>query len=216
MAEINRETNVNENIEQTIDIQAAIEKARKEERDKLYADIEKLKADVASKAKVCNENYVTISDLQKELKVKEKEIADIDVKIEKAKEDGKLESNKELETLKVELEDYKAKLAKAEKDFADYKTAEEVKAYRAEKLKDIEDEFKTLVKGVTKEEIDSSYEQVKALQDTVKEKYTKKDNPLPTPKQQQQKAPKKTSDLLDKLKNMSLDEYKKARQANFR
>ena len=53
--------------DKTIDIQAEVEKARKQERDKLHADIERLKAEVAEKAKTCNENYVTISNLQKEL-----------------------------------------------------------------------------------------------------------------------------------------------------
>lgn len=208
------EQNPNSNTEPTVDIQAEIEKARKEERTKLYADIEKLKTDLAEKAKTCNDNYVTISNLQKQVDEKVKELQEVDEKLTKAKEDGKMEANKDLDLIKQELEDYKAKLAKAEKDFADYKTAEEVKSYRTDKIKDIDDEFKELVKGNSKEEIDASYEQIKSLQDAVKEKYSKKET-LPTPKQKQSQ-PKKVSDLINRFGEMSIDEYKQARQNNFR
>lgn len=208
------EQNPNSNTEPTVDIQAEIEKARKEERTKLYADIEKLKTDLAEKAKTCNDNYVTISNLQKQVDEKVKELQEVDEKLTKAKEDGKMEANKDLDLIKQELEDYKAKLAKAEKDFADYKTAEEVKSYRTDKIKDIDDEFKELVKGNSKEEIDASYEQIKSLQDAVKEKYSKKET-LPTPKQKQNQ-PKKVSDLINRFGEMSIDEYKQARQNNFR
>lgn len=206
MNEDNKDLNQNQNI----DIQAEIEKARKQERDKLHSDIEKLKADLAEKAKVCNDNYVTISNLQKELKAKNTEAEGFEAKLNKAKEDGKLEGSKDLEALQKELEDYKAKLAKAEKDFADYKTAEEVNKYKAEKIKDIDEEFQGLVKGVTKEEIDASYEEVKALQEKVQTKYAKKDT-LPTPKPNAFK-PKSTEDLVKKLTSMSPEDYRKFRQ----
>ena len=208
------EQNPNPNGEQNIDIQAELEKARKQERDKLHADIDRLKNDLAEKAKTCNENYITISNLQKELGSARKEIQDFENKLAKAKEDGKMESNQELENVKKELEEYKSKLAQAEKEFADYKSAEEVKAYRISKLADIDDEFKELVKGSSKEEIDASYEQVKSLQNTVKEKYSKKEQ-LPTPKTNPT-VPKKTSDLIEKLKGMSAEEYKEARKRNFK
>lgn len=208
------EQNPNPNGEQNIDIQAELEKARKQERDKLHADIDRLKNDLAEKAKTCNENYITISNLQKDLGSAKKEIQDFENKLAKAKEDGKMESNQELENVKKELEEYKSKLAQAEKEFADYKSAEEVKAYRISKLADIDDEFKELVKGSSKEEIDASYEQVKSLQNTVKEKYSKKEQ-LPTPKTNPT-VPKKTSDLIEKLKGMSAEEYKEARKRNFK
>lgn len=204
------EENKDKQQEQQVDIQAEIEKARKQEREKLHSDIDKLKADVAEKAKVCNDNYVTISDLQKQLKNKETEIATLKGQIEKAKEDGKLEGTQEVEALKKELEDYKAKLAKAEKDFADYKSAEEVNAYKAGKIKDIDEEFQGLVKGTTKEEIDASYEEVKALQDKVQTKYTKKET-LPTPKSKGFN-PKSTEDLVKKFSSMSAEEYRNYRQ----
>lgn len=202
--------------DKTVDIQAEIEKARKQERDKLHADIERLKAEVAEKAKTCNENYVTISNLQKELENAKKSLGEIDGKVAKAKEDGKVEASKDLEALKAELEDYKAKLAKAEKDFSDYKANEELKAYKITKVADIDDEFKDLVRGSTKEEIDASYEQVKGIQNTVKEKYQAQvREPLPTPKQKG-KSPQKVEDLLKKLNTMSLDEYAEARKKNFK
>ena len=205
--------------DKTIDIQAEVEKARKQERDKLHADIERLKAEVAEKAKTCNENYVTISNLQKELENHKKLLGEVDSKVAKAKEDGKVEVSKDLEAVKAELEEYKNKLAKAEKEFADYKVAEEIKAYRATKITDIEEEFKELVKGDTKEEIDASYEKVKSLQETVKEKYGKKENQqkntLPNPKQQN-KTPKSLDDLLKKFNSMTPEEYAEARKKNFK
>ena len=198
----------------TIDIQAEVEKARKQERDKLHADIERLKAEVAEKAKTCNENYVTISNLQKELENHKKLLGEVDSKVAKAKEDGKVEANKDLDALKAELEDYKAKLAKAEKDFSDYKASEELKDYKNTKIADIDDEFKALVVGNTKEEVDASYEQVKGIQNAVKEKYKVKE-PLPEPKSKV-KAPQKTEDLLKRLNSMSLEEYAEARKNKFK
>lgn len=197
-----------------IDIQAEIEKARSQEREKLHADIERLKAEVAEKAKTCNENYVTISNLQKELENAKKSLGEVDSKVAKAKEDGKVEANKDLEALKAELEDYKAKLAKAEKDFSDYKANEELKAYRATKVADIDEEFRDLVRGATKEEIDASYEQVKGIQNTVKEKYKVKET-LPDPKNKS-KTPPKADDLLKKLNSMTLEEYAQARKNSFK
>lgn len=208
------ELNPNPTLEADVDIQVEIEKARKQERDKLHANIEKLKTDLAEKVKVCNENYLQISNLQKDLGLKSKEIEGFEEKLAKAKEDGKMELNKELEAVKAELEDYKAKLAKAEKDFADYKVADELKTYISEKVKDIDTEFRELITGGSKDEVDASYEKVKALQDAIKEKYSKKET-LPTPKVKQL-TPQKVDDMLEKLKGMTLDEYKLARTKNFK
>lgn len=209
----------NDDQDKNVDIQAELEKARKQERDKLHADMERLKNEIAEKAKTCNENYITISNLRKELETAKKSLDEVDNRISKAKEDGKVEVSKDLEAVKAELEEYKNKLAKAEKEFADYKVAEETKAYRATKLTDIEEEFKELVKGDTKEEIDASYEKVKALQETVKEKYGKKENQqkntLPNPRQQN-KTPKSLDDLLKKFNSMTPEEYAEARKKNFK
>ena len=209
----------NEEQDTNVDIQAELEKARKQERDKLHADMERLKNEIAEKAKTCNENYITISNLRKELETAKKSLDEVDNRISKAKEDGKVEVSKDLEAVKAELEEYKNKLAKAEKEFADYKVAEEIKAYRATKITDIEEEFKELVKGDTKEEIDASYEKVKALQETVKEKYGKKENQqkntLPNPRQQN-KTPKSLDDLLKKFNSMTPEEYAEARKKNFK
>ena len=209
----------NDDQDKNVDIQAELEKARKQERDKLHADMERLKNEIAEKAKTCNENYITISNLRKELETAKKSLDEVDNRISKAKEDGKVEVSKDLEAVKAELEEYKNKLAKAEKEFADYKVAEETKAYRATKITDIEEEFKELVKGDTKEEIDASYEKVKALQETVKEKYGKKENQqkntLPNPRQQN-KTPKSLDDLLKKFNSMTPEEYAEARKKNFK
>lgn len=210
------EENINN---QNVDIQAEIEKARKQERDKLYSEIQKYKDEVqkwkdevASKVKDTNANFLKINELEKQLKEKEKEIETLNGKLDKAKEEGKLEATQDVEQLKKEIEDYKAKLAKAEKDFADYKIAEEVRAYRDSKLSDIDEEFRKLVKGDTKEEIDASYTEVKALQDSVKEKYAKDvKEPLPSPKKDK-KFPTDFKSLVDKFSNMSDEEYREARK----
>lgn len=203
-----------------VDIQAEIEKARKQERDKLYPEIQKLKDEVqkwkdevANKVKDANGNFLKINELEKTIKAKEKELSDLNEKITKAKDEGKMEATAGIENLKKELEDYKAKLAKSEKDFADYKNAEELKAYRESKLSDIDDDFKNLVKGSTKEEIDASYTEIKALQDSVKEKYGKNREPLPKPpKQGKRQMPTSINDLVSKLNSMSDEEYREARR----
>ena len=196
------EPNTNQNVDQSIDIQAEIEKARKQERDKLHANLEDLKSQLAEKVKACK---------------RDKDLQEVEARINKAKEDGRLEGSKDIEALQKELEEYKAKLAKSEKDFSAYKAAEELNKYLIGKIKDIDEDFRPLVKGNTQEEIDASYEQVKALQNTVKEKYSKQTAkpPLPTPKSSP-KAPEKTESLIEKLNNMSFDEYKAIRAKGFK
>ena len=211
------EPKTNPNADPGIDIQAEIEKARKQERDKLHANLEDLKSQLAEKVKACNENFLTISNLQKDVAKRDKDLQEVEARINKAKEDGKLEGSKDIEALQKELEEYKAKLAKSEKDFSAYKAAEELNKYLTGKIKDIDEDFRPLVKGNTQEEIDASYEQVKALQNTVKEKYSKQTAkpPLPTPKTSP-KAPEKTESLIEKLNNMSFDEYKAIRAKGFK
>lgn len=211
------ETNPNQDKEETLDIQAEIEKARKQERDKLHANIEDLKSQLAEKVKACNENFLTIGNLQKDIEKRDKSLQELEAKINKAKEEGKLEGSKDIEALQKELEECKAKLAKSESDFSAYKAAEELNKYLTTKIKDIDEDFKPLVKGSTQEEIDASYAQVKALQDTVKEKYAKQagNPPLPTPKGNPG-TPPKTEDLIKKLNSMSYDEYKEVRAKGFR
>ena len=200
------EPNTNPNADPSIDIQAEIEKARKQERDKLHANLEDLKSQLAEKVKACNENFLTISNLQKDVAKRDKDLQEVEARINKAKEDGKLEGSKDIEALQKELEEYKAKLAKSEEDFSAYKAAEELSK-----------DFRPLVKGSTQEEIDASYEQVKALQNTVKEKYSKQATkpPLPTPKTSP-KAPANPESLIEKLNNMSFDEYKAVRAKGFK
>ncbi len=211
------ESNPNQTQDLQLDIQAEIEKARSQEREKLHADISKLKTDVLEKAKVCNENYVTISNLRKELAEKNEQISKFEAQLEKAKEDGKVESKKDLDALTKELEEYKNKLALAEKEFADYKEAEKLASYLNDKVKDIDEEFKALVKGNNQEEINASYEQVKKLQDAVKQKYsTGKSVPLPNPKSKGAKAPVSLEELKAKFNEMSYDEYKEKRKKNFK
>ena len=92
--------------------------------------------------------------------------------------------------------------------------SEELKAYKNTITADIDEEFKALVVGNTKEEVDASYAQVKGIQNAVKEKYKVKE-PLPEPKTKV-KAPQKTEDLLKRLNSMSLEEYAEARKNKFK
>ena len=70
-----------------------------------------------------------------------------------------------------------------------------------------------MVKGSTKEEIDASYTEIKALQDSVKEKYGKNREPLPKPpKQGKRQMPTSINDLVSKLNSMSDEEYREARR----
>lgn len=154
----------------TINYEDLIAKARKEEKEKQYKTIEKLKGQVATLTEQHNNDLLVKADLEKQLKeAKDKltkaggddseavktlkqEVADL----EKAKKDledkvSKFESQKPVNREEVEAE----VRAELEKEY-------EVKTYKVEKMAEYKDDILVpeLVMGTTKEEIDASIQSV--------------------------------------------------------
>ena len=119
----------------------------------------------------------------------------------------------ELEALTKERDELKAEVEKARAEFEAYKQSQEVEAYKASKLSDIDEDFKDLVIGSTKEEIDSTYAKAKALQDKVKEKY-KPNLGLPTP-DMNNIFESKNKDALASVRDMDNQTYEALRKVMF-
>ena len=98
------------------------------------------------------------------------EKSEFETKLEAKLEEGKKLGNQEVEKLIKERDEAIQRAEKAEKDFEDFKASLEIKEYRAEKVKDLDDDFKDLVVGATKEEIDESYNKIKEKFDKISEK----------------------------------------------
>lgn len=139
-----------------IDIETLLARVRKEEKDKLYGEIKKLKDEnLAYKGKI--ESYVlSIGSYQTEA---EKLHAEID-KLKTAPGEAEKALQAEIDKLKTELDEAK-KNTPDEKALREQIAAEyEVKAYQKDKLTENKDNilssFASDVKGSTKEEIDAS------------------------------------------------------------
>lgn len=165
----------------SIDIEDLMSKVRQEEKSKLYPQIEKLKADLEEKTNKINsylissaEKEETIKELNGKIALLEKEG---DAKVAEAKKESSTELEKELEKVRRELEAKNAELQSKDAEFESYKVSKELEAYRAEKLKDVDETVADLVTGNTKEEIDASVEKAKALYEKVLAKVGVKNEP---------------------------------------
>lgn len=167
-------------VQPQVDIDALLSKAREQEKAKLYPEIEKLKGEVKAKSDKLNAEIIKSANLEDAVAEKEKEITRLNGLIEKAKQEGKSLGEAELTALAQERDTYKAEAEKVKAEFEAYKNQQEVEAYKASKIGDIDEDFRDLVVGSTKEEIDKNYTKAKALQDKVKEKYQKVDLPSPS------------------------------------
>lgn len=199
-----------ENKEPEVDIDALLSKAREQEKQKLYPEIEKLKNELKAKNAKLNESILKVSSLEDKVAEKDKEISKINELVEKAKEEGKGMGEEQIKLLEKERDDYKARAEKAEAEFLAFKEAQELETYKNSKIKDLDEDFRELVVGGSKEEIDSSFEKAKALADKIKDKY--KPNVLPTPSLTL--GIKNTKDL-EGVREMSNDEYEKLRKSFF-
>lgn len=174
------EPNTPVTVQPQVDIDALLSKAREQEKAKLYPEIEKLKGEVKAKSDKLNAEIIKSANLEDTVAEKEKEITRLNGLIEKAKQEGKSLGEAELTALAQERDTYKAEAEKVKAEFEAYKNQQEVEAYKASKIGDIDEDFRDLVVGSTKEEIDKNYTKAKALQDKVKEKYQKVDLPSPS------------------------------------
>lgn len=198
------------NKEQNVDIDALLQKARAEEKEKLYPTIEKLKGEIKSKTDRLNELILSKNTFEETIVAKDKEIEKLNGMIEKAKQEGKNLANEDLKLVEKERDVIQEKYDNLLKEFEDYKNKQEVDSYKATKLSELDEDFRDLVVGDTKEAIDASLEKAKALQEKLKEKY-QKGLPMPTPKQK--KEPPAKDDYSD-IAGMTAEEYAEWRKGN--
>lgn len=200
-----------QNVGNAVQIAEALNKARAEERSKLMGKMEELKTSITNKDNTIKELNSKISTLEKENKELTDAKSGFEKQLEKKLEEGKKLGNQEVEKLTQERDEAIQRAEKAEKEFADFKASLEIKEYRAEKVKDLDDDFKDLVEGSTKEEIDESYNKIKEKFDKISERFKKEDKPgLPTPGKDV-KFTKKVS--LRDVEKMSLSEYAEWRKS---
>lgn len=150
----------------TINYEDLIAKARKEEKEKQYKTIEKLKTQIDTLTEQHNGDLLKVADLEKQLK-------EANDKLTKAGS-GDSEEVKTLKNTIKTLEKEKEDLDKKVKEFennkpvsreevvaevrAELETEYEVKTYKATKMAELKDDILVpeLVFGSTKEEIDAS------------------------------------------------------------
>lgn len=183
-----------EGVQATINYEDLIAKARKEEKEKQYKAIEKLKTQVGTLTEQHNNDLVKIADLEKKLK-------DANDKLTKAGSGDSEEVKTLKETIKG-LEKDKKELDDKVKDFESHKPVDreeveaqvraeleeeyKVKTYKAEKLLELKDDILVpeLVMGKTIEEVDSTIKIALERSAKIKESLGVKDK--------EQKPPKRT------------------------
>ncbi len=141
----------------SVNFEDLISKARKEEKDKLYPQIESLKTEKNEMVEKNNKSLLTIQS-------KDVEIADLQKQLKEAVEKAGKTDTEQITTLKSEIAVLQQKLEKAEKEKPDIAAIEErlraeyeVKLYREQKLREAgESVIPELVMGTTKEEVDAS------------------------------------------------------------
>ena len=173
-----------------INYEQLISAARKEEKDKLYPQIEKLKADKEALVETSNTQLIKIGDLTRAVEQLTQEVNDY--------KSGKVVSD-ELTAIQKERDELKAQIEKLEKDApneeqlrAQIEKEFEVKSYLKDKKRDNKDiitsVFDSVVSGSTIEEIDASIAKAKEKSDAIKRELgliDDKGNPV-------SKAPKKS------------------------
>ena len=179
----------------TINYEDLIAKARKEEKEKQYKTIEKLKGQIATLTEQHNNDLLVKADLEKQLK-------EANDKLTTAGSGDSEEVKTLKETIKT-LEKDKADLDKKVKDYeankpvsreeveaevrAELEAEYEVKTYKATKMAELKDDILVpeLVMGTTKEEIDVS---IQSALDRSAE--IKKNLGISTDKKQTKRTPK--------------------------
>ena len=182
----------------TINYEDLIAKARKEEKEKQYKTIEKLKGQIATLTEQHNNDLLVKADLEKQLKEANDKLTTAG--------SGDSEEVKTLKETIKSLEKDKADLDKKVKDYeankpvsreeveaevrAELEAEYEVKTYKATKMAELKDDILVpeLVMGTTKEEIDAS---IQSALDRSAE--IKKNLGISTDKKQTKRTPKSPS-----------------------
>jgi predicted RNase H-like nuclease (RuvC/YqgF family) len=165
-------TNTTTSTGSQIDFEALIAKARQDEKNKLYPQIEKLKAELESKTAKMNDLLLSGSEKDDVVKTKDAKIAELEKKItELTEKEGKhVETSKEAKELQKKIDELEQKIADKDKEIA----TKELESYRKEKVAGLDDSVIDLVSGLTKEEIDASIEKAKVLYEKISSKFGEK------------------------------------------
>lgn len=173
----------------TINYEDLISKARKEEKDKQYKTIERLKAQINTLTGQHNDDLLKVADLENKLEEANKKLTTAG--------SGDSEEIKTLKAAIKALEEEKDSLDKKVKEYESNKPQSkeeiekevrselekeyEVKTYKAQKLAELKDKILVpeLIGGDTKEDIDSSIEAALARSEEIRKSLgiTGKENP---------------------------------------
>lgn len=154
----------------TINYEQLIAQARKEEKDKLYPQIEKLKAEKEALVNSSNAQLIKIGDLTKAYEAANSELADY--KSGKKMNDDLTAIQQERDALKAEIEKLKQETPSVEQLRADIEKEFAVKSYLKDKQRENKDIipsiFASVVAGKTIEEVDASIKAAKEQSDAIK------------------------------------------------
>lgn len=190
----------------TVNYEDLIAKARREEKEKQYKTIERLKTQVNTLTEQHNNDLLKVADLEKQLQTANEKLTiagsgdSEEIKTLK-------KTIKDLETEKVDLDkkvkDYEANKPQSREDIEKEVRAElekeyEVKTYKATKLAELKDQLLVpeFVMGDTKEDIDKSIDAAIARSEEIRKSLgisTPAGGEVKPPKKQEKRTPKSPS-----------------------
>ena len=136
----------------SIDFESLIAKARKEEKEKLYPEITRLKEELEKKVARINELLLAIGEKDEIISQKEKEIKDLG-------SNSKKSESQEVKELKIQIADLENKLSEKDGEISFIK----LDSYKQSKVAEAGGEIiPELVVGNSEEEIDLAIEKAKA------------------------------------------------------
>ena len=134
-----------------IDFESLIAKARKEEKEKLYPEITKLKEEVEKKVTRINELLLAIGEKDEIISQKDKEIKEL-------KTNSKKSDSQEVKDLNIKITELENKLAEKDREISTIKLT----SYKDKKIAEAGGELiPELVTGNSEEEIDLAIEKAK-------------------------------------------------------
>lgn len=135
----------------SVDFESLIAKARKEEKEKLYPEITKLKEDVEKKVTRINELLLAIGEKDEVISQKDKEIKEL-------KTNSKKTDSQEVKDLNIKITELENKLAEKDGEISTIKLT----SYKDKKMAEAGGELiPELVTGNSEEEIDLAVEKAK-------------------------------------------------------
>ena len=152
-----------------------IAKARKEEKDKLYSQLQGKDTKIHDLTEKNNSLLLGMSAKDEEIQALKNEIKGLKSANTKSENETIRGLEEEKNNLLATIDQLKNEQVQVEEIENRIKNEYEVKLYRMEKLNSVGDEIiSELVTGTTKEEIDASFEVAKAKYDSIKERYVSK------------------------------------------